>query len=98
MAVKAHVRSESAAPARAAIASWLEVAGDYLALLKPRIILLLVVTELSAMIVAARGWPAPGVLVGSLVGGALAAGGAGAVNCWFDRDIDQLMPRTRRRP
>jgi protoheme IX farnesyltransferase len=75
----------------------LEVAGDYLALLKPRIILLLLVTELGAMIAAARGWPAPGVLIGSLSGGALAAGGAGAVNCWFDRDIDKLMPRTRRR-
>ena len=96
MAVKA-VRSEAAAPPRALLASWLEVAGDYLALLKPRIILLLVVTELSAMIVAARGWPEPRVLAGALIGGAMAAGGAGAVNCWFDRDIDQLMPRTRRR-
>jgi heme o synthase len=76
----------------------LAVAGDYLALLKPKIILLLVVTEMSAMIVAARGWPTPGVLAGAVVGGALAAGGAGAINCWFDRDIDQLMPRTRRRP
>jgi protoheme IX farnesyltransferase len=76
----------------------LATAGDYLALLKPKIILLLVVTEMSAMIVAARGWPSPGVLAGAVVGGALAAGGAGAVNCWFDRDIDKLMPRTRRRP
>jgi protoheme IX farnesyltransferase len=89
------------APARqdvSALAALAQVGADYLALLKPRIILLLVVTELGAMIVAARGWPAPGVLLGSLLGGALAAGGAGAVNCWFDRDIDQLMPRTRRRP
>jgi protoheme IX farnesyltransferase len=75
----------------------LDVAGDYLALLKPKIILLLVVTELSAMIVAARGLPSAGLLVGSVLGGALAAGGASAVNCWFDRDIDKLMPRTRRR-
>ena len=97
MAVEAQVKSEIAASPRALLASWLEIAGDYVALLKPRIILLLVVTELSAMIVAARGWPSPGVLIGSLVGGAMAAGGAGAVNCWFDRDIDQLMPRTRRR-
>ena len=89
------------APARqdvSALAALAQVGADYLALLKPRIILLLVVTELGAMIVAARGWPVPGVLLGSLLGGALAAGGAGAVNCWFDRDIDQLMPRTRRRP
>src|ERR1700681_2195351 len=85
------------APQRAAIATMLEVAGDYLALLKPKIILLLVVTELGAMIVAARGWPRPELVAGALLGGAMAAGGAGAVNCWFDRDIDQLMPRTRRR-
>jgi protoheme IX farnesyltransferase len=75
----------------------LQVAADYLALLKPKIILLLVVTELGAMMVAARGWPRPEVLIGALLGGAMAAGGAGAVNCWFDRDIDKLMPRTRRR-
>ena len=76
----------------------LRVAGDYAALLKPKIILLLVVTELGAMIAAARGWPAPGPLLGGLAGGAMAAGGAGAINCWFDRDIDAVMPRTRRRP
>jgi heme o synthase len=93
MAVEAPARPEVVVPS----APWLRIAGDYLALLKPKIILLLVVTELSAMIVAARGWPAPGVLIGSLLGGALAAGGASAVNCWFDRDIDQLMARTRRR-
>jgi protoheme IX farnesyltransferase len=96
MAVEAPLRPEVAAPP-AALASLLRVAGDYLALLKPKIILLLVVTELGAMIVAARGWPRPEVLVGALLGGAMAAGGAGAVNCWFDRDIDTLMPRTRRR-
>ena len=96
MAVEAPLRPEVAEP-RAAFASLLQVAGDYLALLKPKIILLLVVTELSAMIVAARGWPRPELLIGALLGGSMAAGGAGAVNCWFDRDIDQLMPRTRRR-
>jgi len=94
MAVEAPAKSTMAAPP---LASWREIAGDYIALLKPRIILLLVVTEASAMVVAARGWPSPVVLIGSLMGGAMAAGGAGAVNCWFDRDIDQLMPRTRRR-
>jgi heme o synthase len=95
MAVEAPVRQEVAP--RAALASLVQVAGDYLALLKPKIILLLIVTELSAMIVAARGWPRPEAVIGALLGGAMAAGGAGAVNCWFDRDIDQLMPRTRRR-
>jgi heme o synthase len=75
----------------------LRLAADYAGLLKPRIILLLLVTELGAMVVAARGWPGTWLLLGSLAGGALAAGGAGAINCWFDRDIDALMPRTRRR-
>ena len=96
MAVEAPLRQEVTAP-RAALASLVQLAGDYLALLKPKIILLLIVTELGAMIVAARGWPRPEVLLGGLLGGAMAAGGAGAVNCWFDRDIDKLMPRTRRR-
>ncbi len=96
MAVEAPLRSEVAAP-RAPFASVLQVATDYVALLKPKIILLLVITELSAMIVAARGLPQPEALIGALLGGSMAAGGAGAVNCWFDRDIDKLMPRTRRR-
>ena len=96
MAVEAPLRSEVAAP-RAPFASVLQVATDYVALLKPKIILLLVITELSAMIVAARGLPQPEALIGALLGGSMAAGGAGAVNCWFDRDIDRLMPRTRRR-
>ena len=96
MAVEAPARPK-AAPQSASFAVLLDVAGDYLALLKPKIILLLVVTELSAMIVAARGLPSAGLLVGSVLGGALSAGGASAVNCWFDRDIDKLMPRTRRR-
>ena len=96
MAVEAPLRQEVAAP-RAALASLVQLAGDYLALLKPKIILLLIVTELGAMIVAARGLPRPEALLGGLLGGAMAAGGAGAVNCWFDRDIDKLMPRTRRR-
>ncbi len=76
----------------------LRTAGDYAALLKPKIILLLVVTELGAMIAAARGWPRLEVLIGGVLGGAMAAGGAGAINCWFDRDIDAVMARTRRRP
>ena len=76
----------------------LRAAGDYVALLKPKIILLLVVTELGTMVAAARGWPRPEVVFGGVIGGALAAGGAGAINCWFDRDIDAVMTRTRRRP
>ena len=106
MAVEAPRRSNIAADAalpevtapRDAFASLFRVVSDYLTLLKPTIILLLVITELSAIVVAGRGWPRPEVLIGALVGGAMAAGGAGAVNQWFDRDIDKLMPRTRRRP
>ena len=97
MAVEAQARSEVSI-GRPGYAAVFGLAADYLSLLKPRIILLLVVTELGAMIVAARGWPATELVIGAVLGGALAAGGAGAVNCWFDRDIDQLMPRTRRRP
>jgi protoheme IX farnesyltransferase len=76
MAVEAPVRSEASVARRAPFAGVLDVAGDYLALLKPKIILLLLVTELGAMVVAAGGWPAPGVLLGALIGGAMAAGGA----------------------
>ena len=95
VAVEAQVRADASGRAGVGL---LQVAADYLGLLKPRIILLLLVTELGAMIVAARGWPGAAVTLGSLAGGALAAGGAGAINCWFDRDIDAVMPRTRRRP
>lgn len=72
--------------------------ADYLSLTKPRILLLLLITELGAMIAAARGWPGMSLTLASLVGGALSAGGAAAVNCWFDRDIDAVMARTCTRP
>jgi protoheme IX farnesyltransferase len=74
------------------------VLADYLSLTKPRILLLLLITELGAMIAAARGWPGTSLTLASLVGGALSAGGAAAVNCWFDRDIDAVMARTCTRP
>ncbi len=70
----------------------------YVALTKPRIIELLLVTTLPAMVLAARGIPSPGLIAATLVGGALAAGSANAINCYLDRDIDELMARTRRRP
>lgn len=70
----------------------------YIALTKPRIIELLLVTTVPAMIVAARGWPRLTVVALTLVGGTLAAGGANAINCYVDRDIDEIMHRTRRRP
>ena len=70
---------------------------DYLALTKPRIIELLLVTTIPTMIFAAQGWPALGVAVATLVGGAFAAAGANVLNCYIDADIDALMPRTAHR-
>jgi heme o synthase len=72
--------------------------GAYVALTKPRIIELLLVTTLPAMVLAARGIPPLDLVVWVLVGGTLAAGAANAINCYLDRDIDELMTRTRRRP
>jgi heme o synthase len=74
------------------------VVGRYVALTKPRIIELLLVTTLPVMIFAARGWPQLWTAVATLVGGTLAAGSANTLNCVVDRDIDAVMSRTRRRP
>lgn len=71
---------------------------DYLSLLKLRIVLLLVGTAVGPMVPAARGLPRGSVVLAVIVGGAMAAGGAHAINCWLDRDIDAVMKRTRRRP
>jgi protoheme IX farnesyltransferase len=73
-------------------------AAAYLALTKPRIIELLLVTTLPSMILAAGGLPEWWVVVATLVGGTLAAGSANALNCYVDRDIDALMRRTGHRP
>ena len=70
----------------------------YLALTKPRIIELLLVTTVPTMIVAQRGMPPLWLVAATLVGGALAAGGANATNMYVDRDIDSVMERTKRRP
>ena len=70
----------------------------YIALTKPRIIELLLVTTVPAMVLAARGLPSIGLVFWTLVGGSLAAGSAHAIKCYLDRDIDLLMARTRRRP
>jgi protoheme IX farnesyltransferase len=70
----------------------------YIGLTKPRIIELLLVTTVPSMIVAERGMPGLGLILLTLLGGTLAAGGANAINCYVDRDIDEIMPRTRRRP
>jgi protoheme IX farnesyltransferase len=70
----------------------------YVALTKPRIVELLLVTTIPAMMLAAGGWPDLGLVAVVLLGGSLAAGAASALNCYIDRDIDQLMRRTKRRP
>src|SRR6185437_9559297 len=72
--------------------------GAYVALTKPRIIELLLVTTLPTMVVAQRGLPPVWLMVATLAGGALAAGGANAINMVVDRDIDRLMNRTKNRP
>ena len=72
--------------------------GAYVALTKPRIIELLLVTTLPTMVVAQRGLPPLWLMVATLVGGTLAAGGANAINMVVDRDIDRLMNRTKNRP
>lgn len=70
----------------------------YVALTKPRIIELLLVTTVPTMVVAERGLPSVWLMVCTVLGGSLAAGGANAVNMVVDRDIDRLMERTKHRP
>jgi protoheme IX farnesyltransferase len=74
------------------------IGRDYLSLAKPRIIVLLLITEIATMVIAERGIPPIGLLIWASLGGALASGGAGAINCWYDRDIDRVMARTCSRP
>ena len=70
--------------------------GDYLAMTKPKVQSLLLFTTVATMYVA--GDPSLGLVALTCLGGALSAGGAGAINHWYDRDIDALMRRTRSRP
>jgi protoheme IX farnesyltransferase len=74
------------------------VVGAYIALTKPRIIELLLITTVPTMVLAEQGWPAWSLVAVTLLGGTLAAGGANAVNMYVDRDIDALMTRTQGRP
>jgi protoheme IX farnesyltransferase len=68
---------------------------DYYEITKPRIAYLLLITTFAAMVMAARGLPPLGLTLLTLLGGALAAGSAGAFNCVIDRDIDRLESRSR---
>jgi heme o synthase len=75
-----------------------EMVSDLVALTKPAIMSLLLLTALGGMFLAERGIPPFGLLAATLIGGAAASGGASALNHYLDRDIDDLMRRTRRRP
>jgi heme o synthase len=86
------------APAVAAQRSILSKVGAYVALTKPRIIELLLVTTVPVMVVANAGVPDVWLMVATVVGGTLSAGGANAINMYVDRDIDALMERTKNRP
>ena len=91
-------RSLTAAPRLPAAASVTARLRQYVELMKPTIILLLLITTVPAMVVAADGWPDTWLVIATLIGGTLSAGGAGALNHVLDRDIDGLMERTRDRP
>jgi protoheme IX farnesyltransferase len=85
-------------PASPARASALEIARDYLALTKPRIIALLLVTTVATMLVANPAGPPLAIVIWTMLGGYLAAGGAGAINHYLDREADSRKARTRGRP
>src|SRR5688500_5710977 len=92
-----HYAAQSAAPAltaeRATVGT---VFRDYFELVKPKVQTLLLLTTITTMYVA--GSPSIGLVFLTCLGGSLSAGGAGAINHWFDRDIDRLMKRTASRP
>jgi heme o synthase len=88
-------RGLASAPSRGSV---VEIARDYLALTKPRIIALLLVTTVATMLVADPAGPPLATVIWTMIGGYLAAGGAGAINHYLDREVDARMARTRRRP
>jgi heme o synthase len=75
-----------------------QIVLDYYQLTKPRLIILFLITTAAAMWVAAQGQVNPLLLVVTLTSGAFAAAAANVINCWYDRDIDGIMERTRHRP
>jgi len=74
-----------------------DVVAAYIGLMKPRVIELLLLTTVPVMFFAARGIPPLGLVAATVVGGTLSSGSASALNCVYDRDIDEQMRRTRRR-
>jgi heme o synthase len=75
-----------------------EVIADYVEFTKPRIMVLLLITTLGGMLIAAAGWPSLSLIFWTMLGGGMSAGGASALNHYIDRDIDGLMSRTSKRP
>ena len=71
--------------------------SSYINLMKPHVTVLLLGTTVATMAIARRGLPDLGLILATLLGGAMAAGSANCINCYIDRDIDQLMTRTQRR-
>jgi heme o synthase len=80
-----------------AVASWRTVLSSYIGLMKPHVTVLLLGTTLAAMAIAADGLPSFRVTLATMLGGLFAAGSANAINCYYDRDIDRLMSRTKSR-
>ncbi|WP_298815610.1 heme o synthase [Chloroflexus sp.] len=85
-------------PATRPVSKWRMVVADYISLTKPKVISLLLVTTLTTMFITEAGLPSWWLVLWTMIGGYLAAGGAGAINCAFDSDIDVNMGRTSRRP
>jgi heme o synthase len=75
-----------------------EIIADYVEFTKPRIMVLLLITTLGGMLIAAAGWPSLDLIFWTMLGGGMSAGGASALNHYIDRDIDGLMSRTSKRP
>ncbi len=86
----------TAAAIKAAPSASRQLVNDYVALTKPKVQSLLLFTTVAAMLIAGR--PSIALIITTLIGGAMSAGGAGAINHWYDRDVDLLMERTADRP
>ncbi len=71
--------------------------SNYVNLIKPHVTVMLLGVTVAAMAIAHRGFPSLGLVLATLLGGAMAAGSANCINCYIDRDIDQIMSRTQRR-
>ena len=91
-------RADLSALSRPGGSGWRFTLGQYIALTKPRIIELLLITTVPVMFLAQGGVPSLWLVVATLIGGTLSAGAANTLNCYYDRDIDAVMHRTSNRP